>query len=54
MSNTGWVIEWAWRNWTVGVVFGPEVWCLRLGPLLVGFDPEMWKFTRIARDGGVS
>lgn len=29
-----------WRQWSVGVAFGPEVYELYLGPLTFWFDPE--------------
>ena len=50
MSNTVWVCYLAWRAWTFGVVFGPEVYELHVGPLVVGFDPEMWKFHVLTGD----
>lgn len=40
MTDQPWQIWIEWRNWTFGLVFGPEVWGIRLGPLWVGYVPE--------------
>lgn len=35
MSNDVWMWEWRWRAWTFGVVFGPEVFEIHIGPFAV-------------------
>jgi hypothetical protein len=34
--KTGWVVNLSWRLWLFGFAFGPDVFAVSVGPLMVG------------------
>lgn len=43
MSEKKWIVDWNWLAWVFGLVFGPEVAQVHIGPLTISYvlrEPE--------------